>query len=178
MIRALAVALCLAAPAGAQVAEPDGYRMEEYRAPVPDRLTGGTVLDVGTARDLWERDAAAFVDVLPRTPRPRGLPEGTIWREPPHETIPGALWLPNTGYGEIAEVTRAYFLDGLADATGGDPDAAIVFFCKADCWMSWNAARRAIAEGYGDVRWMPEGVDGWAAAGYDLEVVEARPEAP
>ena len=40
-----AAALFLATtPAWAQVPEPDGYRLEAYRAPVPDSLAGGTVV--------------------------------------------------------------------------------------------------------------------------------------
>ena len=152
--------------------------MEEYRAPVPGSLTGGTVVDVDEAREMWAAGEVAFVDVLPRTPKPRNLPEGTIWREKPHETIPGAMWLPNTGYGDIAQVTHRYFLDGLAEATGGDTDHPVLFFCKADCWMSWNAARRAIVDGYSRIYWLPTGVDGWSQAGYDLETVDPRPGEP
>ena len=43
-----------------------------------------------------------------------------------------------------------------------------MFFCKADCWMSWNAARRAVALGYGRVAWFPGGTDAWAAVGRAL----------
>ena len=45
MIRALAVAVALLpALALAEVAVPDGYRMDHYRAPVPSELPGGTVV--------------------------------------------------------------------------------------------------------------------------------------
>ncbi len=178
MIRAVLLACLCAAPAAAQVAEPEGYRTSEYRAPVPDGLAGAEVVDAAGARALWEEGGVAFVDVLPRTPRPENLPEGTIWREVPHETIPGATWLPNTGYGEIAEVTRSYFRDGLAEVTGGDPSSPILFFCKAQCWMSWNAAKRALADGYERVYWMPTGVDGWVKAGHELAEVAPRPGEP
>ena len=39
--------------------------------------------------------------------------------------------------------------------------------------MSWNAARRALAYGYDQVIWYPEGTDGWRAAG--LPLVPAQP---
>jgi PQQ-dependent catabolism-associated CXXCW motif protein len=42
-----------------------------------------------------------------------------------------------------------------------------------ECWMSWNAAKRAVALGYARVHWYPDGTDGWAAAG--LPLAEARP---
>jgi PQQ-dependent catabolism-associated CXXCW motif protein len=161
----------VALAAEAEVPEPAGYRSAPYRAPVPDTLQGAEVIDDAQAHALWESGAAAFIDVLPHPPKPADLPEGTIWREPPHETIPGASWLPDTGYDALASETLAYLLTGLETASGGTRAAALVFFCKSDCWMSWNAAKRAIEHGYARVSWYPGGVDGWAAAGWPLETV-------
>ena len=156
--------------------EPEGYRMEAYRAPVPATLEGARVLTTDEAHALWE-EGAAFVDVLPRPPRPEGLPEGTIWRPARREDIPGSVWLPDTGFGALSPEDAAYLEAGLRAASGGDPGAPLVFYCKAECWMSWNAAKRAREElGYGSVAWYPEGTDGWAAAGLPLEPRE--PEAP
>ncbi|MFY0632754.1 MAG: PQQ-dependent catabolism-associated CXXCW motif protein [Vannielia sp.] len=171
----LVVAAVLAAPAMAQVTEPDEYRMEDYRAPVPDTLAGGRVLGPEGAHELWLVGGVAFIDVLPRAPKPEGLPEGTIWREKPRESIPGAIWLPNVGYGAIAEVTAQYFRDGLESATEGNTAHPVVFFCLADCWMSWNAAKRALEWGYSEVYWLPEGTDGWAFYDFPLEVVTPAP---
>ncbi len=162
----------LAAPA---TPEPAGYRMDEYRAPVPDTLAGARVLSTEAAHALWEAGAAVFIDVLPRAPKPEGLPAGTVWREPPRHSIPGATWMPNVGYGALAEVNHAYFRDGLAAATGGDMDRPIVFFCLIDCWMSWNAARRALEYGHTDVMWFPDGTDGWVFYDYPTEVLQPRP---
>ncbi|XDA99035.1 PQQ-dependent catabolism-associated CXXCW motif protein [Sulfitobacter sp. LCG007] len=176
-MKALLLALVLAAKGSAaqQVPEPPGYRLEEYRAPVPSTLTGGTVIGAEEAHVLWQR-GVAFIDVLPQAPRPRNLPEGTIWRDKPRDSIPGAIWLPNVGYGDIAEATAAYFRRGLEKATGGDPDVPVVIFCLEECWMSWNAARRAVEWGYGAVNWLPDGTDGWAFQGYPLERI--APEEP
>ena len=180
MIKGLA-ALLLAILPGALAAEtapaePPGYRMQDYRAPVPATLTGARVVGIAEARDLWDQGDVAFIDVLPQPPKPPDLPEGTIWRDKPRDSIPGAIWLPNTGYGAIAESTAAYFRRGLDKATGGDPAQPILFFCLTDCWMSWNAARRAVEWGYSAVYWLPQGTDGWAAAGHPLERV--LPEEP
>jgi hypothetical protein len=41
--------------------------------------------------------------------------------------------------------------------------------------MSWNAAKRAVRSGYGNVVWYHEGTDGWAAAGLPLEPAEPVP---
>jgi PQQ-dependent catabolism-associated CXXCW motif protein len=174
-----AVALLAIAGAGAALAaepEPPGYRGEPYRAPVPATLRGAVVVDDEAAHALWWSRRVAFIDVLPRAPRPEGLPEGTLWRDPPHASIPGALWLPNTGYDALADETLAYFRTGLATATEGDPTTPVVFFCLQDCWMSWNAAKRALELGYTRVFWYPAGTDGWAAFGLPLE--EAKPFAP
>lgn len=173
---ALAAAVAAPSPAGAGAAEPDGYRTEAYRAPVPATLGGGTVVHDDAAHALWKTGRVAFVDVLPRPPRPANLPEGTLWRDPPRRSIPGAVWLPDVGYGRLAEETAEYFRAGLAAVTGGDRDHPIVFFCLDECWMSWNAARRALLEeGYARVFWYPEGTDGWTARGWPTEELTPRP---
>ncbi|MAN97628.1 PQQ-dependent catabolism-associated CXXCW motif protein [uncultured Roseovarius sp.] len=180
MIRAaLAVLMLLTGPVAAQgVAEPEGYRGEPYRAPVPKTLAGAVVVDAGAAHDLWQGGEVAFVDVLPRPPKPANLPAGTIWRDKLRLSIPGAVWLPNTGYERIAPETEAYLREGLTEVTGGDPDHPVLFFCLEDCWMSWNAAKRALEMGYSEVYWFPEGTDGWDFEGYPLERVQARPGEP
>ncbi len=67
-----------------------------------------------------------------------------------------------------------YFREGLTKATGGDPQKAIVFYCLTDCWMSWNAAKRAMSYGYKKVLWYPEGTDGWESE--LLPVEKSTPE--
>lgn len=122
LLVALALAAWAATAATAQdVAEPSDYRMDHYRAPVPATLEGGTVIDAEEAHALWEADEAAFIDVLPRAPKPDNLPEGTIWRDKPRPSIPGAIWLPNVGYGALADITADYFRAGLDHATGATP---------------------------------------------------------
>ena len=172
--RLLPVALLLLAAAAA---EPDGYRMDAYRAPVPATLRGGQVIGTEQAHALWQGKSAAFIDVLPRAPKPPNLPAGTIWQEKPHDDIPGSMWLPDTGYGALAPSMEGYFRDGLARASGGQADRTLVFYCLPDCWMSWNAARRALALGYTHVDWYPDGVTGWEKAGLPLErrTPEPRP---
>ena len=153
-------------------AEPAGYRMDDYRGPVPNTLRGATVVDDDAAHALWVTGRVAFVDVLPRPPKPADLPEGTIWHETTRHSIPGAVWLPNVGYGRLPEPVEAYFRENLAAVTADDKDAPIVFFCLSDCWMSWNAAKRAIEEyGYTRVFWYPEGTDGWTSREWPTEAV-------
>ena len=161
---------CGAGRASAQTAaEPPAYRMEDYRAAVPASLAGGRVIDSAEAHRLWVGKAAAFVDVLPRPPKPANLPASTVWRDKPRRDIPGSLWLPDTGYGLLPADRLAYLERGLARASGGDKAQPLVFYCLAHCWMSWNAAKRALSLGYSNVLWYPEGTDGWEAAGFPVE---------
>ena len=156
-------------------AEPDTYRLDNYRAPTPATLAGARVVSSDEAEAIWKGGNAVFVDVMPRPPRPQNLPAGTIWRDKPRLSIPGSLWLPDTGYGELAPMMQAYFKDGLQRVTGGDPAKPVVIFCLRDCWMSWNAARRARAMGYINVIWYPDGTDGWSEAGLPLQEVQPVP---
>ena len=156
-------------PAMAGVPEPDGYRLENYRSPTPATLRGVRVIGTDEAEKIWRSHSASFVDVLPRPPRPRNLPEGTLWRDTPRADIPGSIWLPDTGYGELASSMASYFSKGLDKATNGDRTRILVLYCLANCWMSWNAAKRALALGYTNVAGYPEGSDGWAAAGLTVE---------
>jgi PQQ-dependent catabolism-associated CXXCW motif protein len=169
-------AFAFAAPALAQESapEPDGYRTENYRAPVPATLAGARVLTTAEAEAIWRAGTAVFVDVLPRTPKPQNLPAGTVWRDKPRLNIPGSVWLPDTGYGALAAATEDYLRGGLARAAGNSNAKLLVIYCQADCWMSWNAAKRVLSYGYRNVAWYPLGTDGWEAA--NLPVAESQPE--
>ncbi|MGJ4930131.1 PQQ-dependent catabolism-associated CXXCW motif protein [Bradyrhizobium sp. HKCCYLS2038] len=156
------------------VPEPDSYRTENYRAPVPTTLSGARVLSTRDTEAIWRAKSAAFIDVLPRPPKPKNLPAGTVWREQPRLDIPGSIWLPDTGYGVLAAATEDYLKRGLARASDGDLGRPLVFYCLEDCWMSWNAARRALTYGYRNVAWYPDGTDGWARA--DLPLQQTQPE--
>ncbi len=169
MAAALALLPAYPLPAAAgTAAEPPGYRTEAYRAPVPATLQGARVVSTPEAEALWRSGEAIFVDVLPRAPKP-DLPEGTVWREPAHHDIPGTVWLPDVGYGALAPETEAYFRDNLTRFSGGDRERTLVIYCRSECWMSWNAAKRAVGWGYTGIVWYPHGTDGWAAAGLPLE---------
>jgi PQQ-dependent catabolism-associated CXXCW motif protein len=173
LIGILALAVASASAQDAAVPEPDAYRTQDYRTATPATLKGARVITTGEAAALWRGGGAAFIDVLPRAPRPAGLPPDTIWRDKPRLDIPGSVWLPDTGYGELARVTEDYFRKGLEHAAGGDRSKMLVFYCLRDCWMSWNAAKRALAMGYANVAWFPDGSDGWQEAG--LPQAEAQP---
>ena len=169
-------AFAAAAPLHAQEKppEPDGYRNENYRTPVPATLAGARVLATAEAETIWREKTGVFIDVLPRPPKPQSLPAGTVWRDKPRLNIPGSIWLPDTGYGRLAEATENYLRQGLARASSGNNATLLVVYCQADCWMSWNAAKRVLSYGYSNVAWYPDGTDGWERA--DLPLAESQPE--
>ena len=160
---------------GQALPEPEGYRLTDYRSLTPLTLKGATVIGTADAAVHWRKGSAVFIDVMPRAERPAGLPAGTLWRSPPHDSIPGAKWLPNVGYGMVAPETEAYFRNGLTVATKADSSHPLVFFCQRNCWMSWNAAKRALSYGHSVVYWYPEGTDGWKDAGLPVERAEKSP---
>lgn len=176
-LAAVLVVALLVAPVWAQQQEPfepEGYRTDNYRAPVPATLAGARVLTIGEAEAIWRANSGVFVDVMPRPPKPKNLPEGTVWRDAPRRNIPGSIWLPDTGYGTLPPSMDDYLQRGLARASRGDKAALLVIYCLADCWMSWNAAKRALTYGYAKIAWFPDGTDGWEAA--KLPTEDAKPE--
>ena len=169
MLGCVVAMMATASAVAATVPEPEGYRMESYRSDVPQTLSGATVLDTKKAIALWKDKAAVFIDVLPHDPKPANLPVGTIWKEKLRQNIPGSAWLANTGYGVLNSQTETYFRDALRELLGEDKDRKVAFYCQERCWMSWNAAKRAVSWGYRSVYWYPPGSDGWIAAGQPTE---------
>ena len=177
---ALLLILPMAGNAGIALAqatppEPDGYRTGNYRSPVPATLTRATVLTTDALRRLIEDGNPLLIDVLPAPRKPKTLDPETLWLLPARRNIPGGIWLPNTGFGLLPVEEEDYLRENLIRATGGDKGRALVFYCLADCWMSWNAGKRALEWGHGNVYWYPEGTDGWAAASLPLENGEPEP---
>jgi PQQ-dependent catabolism-associated CXXCW motif protein len=108
-------------------------------------------------------------------PAPRKPKDTGLWIAPKRDNIEGSFWLANTGYGELSDEFSVFFEDQLAELTEGDASRRLVFYCEADCWMSWNAAKRALSLGYENVAWYPQGTDGWKEAGLPLERAEPVP---
>ncbi len=173
----VALALCglvRVAIADPTVAEPAGYRMDNYHAPVPDTVAGGQVVHTDALNAQVARHEALLIDVLPAPRQPEGMKPGTPWLPLPRYDIPGSTWLPEVGRGALTAAADERFRKRLDMLTGGDRAKPLVFYCLADCWMSWNATKRAASYGFRNVSWYPDGSDGWHAAGRPLQ--EARPE--
>jgi len=154
--------LAAGTPALAQgVPAPEGYRQSNYDAPVPDDVPGALTVDDNAAYALWRSGRVAFVDVMPNLARPQSLPADAVWHGRSRQSVPGAIWLPDVGFGTLDAAAETQLNAGLAQATGGDRDTPILFLCRADCWMSWNASKRAAERGYSRVFWYPDGSTGW-----------------
>jgi PQQ-dependent catabolism-associated CXXCW motif protein len=151
-----------------------GYRIANYRAPTPDFLPGGIVLDDAKAASAVSEGARVLIDVMSEGAVVDPLTDEWVVTIP-RLSIPGAHWLPGVGTGRPEAGVEQRYLDALARLTRGRMQTGLMIFCIADCWHSWNAARRAIRAGYGDVAWYPNGTDGWRDLGLPLVPVEPNP---
>lgn len=113
------------------------------------------MVSLAALTDLMKQRAPVLIDVMPAPPRPPSREGDNAWLPNPRHTIPGAVWLPNVGFGSLSDEMEDYFRVNLARLTDGDKGAPIVLFCERDCWMSWNAAKRAVEWGYTGVHWFP-----------------------
>jgi len=98
----------------------------------------------------------------------------------PHPSLPGAIWLPGAGYGtgfdDALQGRLARFLQFI---TAGDTSRELVFFCVGpSCWLSYNAALRAVRLGYPNVLWYRGGIEAWGAGGGALRTPRVAWERP
>jgi PQQ-dependent catabolism-associated CXXCW motif protein len=148
----VAVAFAPCAARADDLFDTEGFRRARYRAPVDRAPDPATRIPLDRALAMQGR--GIWIDVLPA-------------QVEPHDTIPGALWYPETGRAPVDPARWQALRERVA---GHDP---VIVFCRADCWMSWNAARRLAREGVPGVLWLAEGIDGWHDAGRAL--VPAQP---
>lgn len=160
--------------AAAPVAEPKDFWNGPVNSPVPETLTGGTVIRASDLAALLKRGSVAILDVSSSPPRPQKLAPQAVWLPPPHAVIPGSLWLAGAGAGTLDAITDGFYRRRLNEATSNNLDHPVVVYCHERCWLSWNAAKRAIRYGYRRVYWFPDGIEGWRAAGFASTV--AQPE--
>jgi PQQ-dependent catabolism-associated CXXCW motif protein len=163
----------LACAAGA-VAEPPGYWLGEANAPVPATIHGGTLVHVKALETLLKKGGVVIVDVSNAPRKPQDLAPGAPWLPLPHRGLPDALWVPGVGAGAVPQELDDYFRLRLAKATSGNLDAPLVIYCHETCWLSWNAAKRAIGYGYRHVYWFSDGVEGWTSAGRTTTVLQPQ----
>lgn len=169
-----ALAQSLAAAAPPDLFDPvTGYRTSRYQAAVPDLPPAGQRVWIDDIDRLVREDRAVLLDVSPIHGAGYDKHTGVWLLSKPHETLPGATWLPEVGRGDVEPLIERYFAHHLARLTEGDKARPVIIFCHADCWMSWNAMKRAAAFGYTALKWFPEGTDGWRD--FDRTLVPASP---
>jgi PQQ-dependent catabolism-associated CXXCW motif protein len=182
-IAGLTLCLCLTAALGHGAAlpenvapEPSGYWLGEVSGPVPATLRGGSVVHAQALTQLLKAGGAVLIDVSNAPRQPPELAPGAPWMPLPHQALPGAIWIPGAGLGAIPPDVDDFYRARLARATANNFDAPVVVYCHSQCWLSWNASKRAVGYGYRHVFWFPDGVEGWTKAGQATAVIS--PEEP
>lgn len=135
------------------VAATDTLRRPPFHAPTPLHIPGAKLVTTLELRALLARtNAPLLIDVL---------------SEQGHKTLAGALWLSGAGQGtNFIDPAQVVLMQVLERLTRGDRNKPVVFFCaNAQCWLSYNAALRAVAAGYTHVYWYRGGIEAWMAAG-------------
>jgi len=136
-------------------------RTSNYEAPTPLQVIGARTITTPQLRDLLASpQPPLLIDVLGGTP--------TV-------SLPGAIWLDWAGLGNGPyDTVQTRLTSALGQLTQGDRARPMVFFCLSKtCWLSHNAAVRAVALGYGNVLWYRGGRNAWMAAGLPMEPVRA-----
>jgi len=154
-----------------------GYRMGHYRAPTPESIPGATRIDRGALQRKIADKEVLLIDVIAHVGAGYDPISGEWFVQEPRRNIPGSIWLADVGAGHLTPAMAQYFEENLEKLTGGDRDRAILIYCQADCWMGWNAVKRAVNWGYKNVYWYPEGTDDWSEAGLPLEPATPVPVA-
>ncbi|TCD24430.1 PQQ-dependent catabolism-associated CXXCW motif protein [Pseudomonas sp. IC_126] len=171
ILACLGISQAASAQADDELFSAEGYRQAHYRSPTPAAVEGAQTLDTASLQSLLaEQPNVVLVDVYRRQ-----WLAGRFIDTEAHTNLPGSVWLPNTGDGALATEWADYFARNLARISRGRFDQPLVFYCRSDCWLGWNATRRAQALGYTNLYWYRDGVDGWEQA--NLPLNPATPEA-
>jgi rhodanese-related sulfurtransferase len=128
----------------------------EMHGPTPTSIPGGKFIATPALVELLKNpsNGALVFDVLGGPDR---LPNAQS-AVPAHQA------------GSFDDNTQREFGQYLKQVTQGKQDIPMVFYCASTlCWMSYNAALRAVNMGYRNVLWYRGGLDAWKAAGQPLQ---------
>lgn len=83
------------------------------------------------------------------------------------EILPGAIpAVQASSPGSFDDQVSQRMGQFLRQATQGNTQVPLIFYCASvECWMSYNAALRAIKLGYSNVLWYRGGIAAWKHAG-------------
>ena len=134
-------------------------KSSKIHAPTPTTIPGARVIRTADLKALlFQNKKVVVIDVLDSKDR---------------KSIPGALWMPGPGGPEFYGADKDRFAAALGKATGGDKNRPIVFLClSSECWLSYNAALRALDAGFKDVIWYRGGTHAWRAAKLEWKTPE------
>jgi PQQ-dependent catabolism-associated CXXCW motif protein len=134
-----------------KVAPTDRLHGDPMHAPTPTKIPGAQVITTEALHAFHQREPGTFLifDVL-------GDSKG----------LPGAQnALPAGRSGSFTDDTQREFVKYLQQVTQGKKDLPLVFYCQSVyCWMSYNAALRAVQLGYTQVFWYRGGIEAWQQA--------------
>lgn len=139
------------------VAPQRGLHSGAMHGPTPAQIPGGQVITTKGLSDLLQNQQQLrplLFDVL-------GGPQ----------TIPGAQpAVAASQPGGFDDQVQQQFGAYLQQATGGNRETPLVFYClNTHCWMSYNAALRAIELKYTNVLWYRGGIEAWQRAGLPVQ---------
>lgn len=124
---------------------------DQMHGPTPTQIPGGQLISTEALYKAMQQQGNKIIvfDVL------GGL-----------EILPGAQnAIGAANGGSFNDQTQQAFGSYLNKITNGNKSLPLVFYCQGvQCWMSYNAALRAINLGYSQVKWYRGGMDAWKAA--------------
>lgn len=131
-------------------------KIPPVHAPTPLSIPGGRVIRTLELKRLLERNKdVVVIDVLETKTR---------------QSVPGAHWVAGGGGPKFTQGYEARYLSVLQNLSGDDKTRPLVFLCfNSECWLSYNAALRAVKAGYKDVLWYRGGSEAWKAAGLEMQ---------
>lgn len=124
--------------------------------PTPISIPGGQVISTEALYGMMQQNPNGFLllDVLGSG-----------------EYLPQAqAAVPAAAPGSFNDQTQQQFGQYLSQTTGGNKATPLVLYCQStQCWMSYNAALRAVNLGYTRVLWYRGGLEAWQAAGLPVQ---------
>jgi PQQ-dependent catabolism-associated CXXCW motif protein len=123
----------------------------QFHGPTPTSIPGGQVITTDRLLGLYQQapDKLLVFHVLG-----------------PGPMLPNAQnAAPASQAGNFDDRTQQEFGQYLQQVTQGDKARPMVFYClNTHCWMSYNAALRAIRMGFSQVYWYRGGIEAWQQA--------------
>jgi len=130
--------------------------------PTPASIPGGQVITTKGLVELVRRPPVPFF-MFDALEGPEALPNA----------VPAA-WAAQPG--SLDDAVQQRFVMLLQQRTNGNKEMPLVFYCLSrECWMSYNAALRAIGAGYTNVLWYRGGLEAWKSAGLATQRTQQSP---